>query len=101
MSSREFTTVECHRNESSFGKIGYVETVTTNREIVANHLAYTHLYMFLVAEQVIKPKELEDVDTEESMVLEHKDYAESIKASRDTIKIHKKSMAHGVELVFS
>ncbi len=26
------------------------ETVTTNREIVANHLAYTHLYMFLVAE---------------------------------------------------
>ena len=27
----------------------YVEAVTTNREIVANHLAYTHLYMFLVA----------------------------------------------------
>ena len=26
------------------------EAVTTNREIVANHLAYTHLYMFLVAE---------------------------------------------------
>ena len=25
------------------------ETVTTNREIVANHLAYTLLYMFLVA----------------------------------------------------
>lgn len=22
---------------------------TTNREVVANHLAYTHLYMFLVA----------------------------------------------------
>ena len=49
MASREFTTVECHTNESSFGKIGYVETVTTNREIVANHLAYTYLYMFLVA----------------------------------------------------
>ena len=27
----------------------HVETVTINREIVANHLAYTHLYMFLVA----------------------------------------------------
>ena len=26
------------------------EAVTTNREIVANHLAYTLLYMFLVAE---------------------------------------------------
>ena len=49
MASREFTTVECHANESSFGKIGYDEAVTTNREIVANHLAYTHLYMFLVA----------------------------------------------------
>ena len=47
--SREFTTVEYYTNESSFGKIGYVETVTTNCEIVANHLAYTPLYMFLVA----------------------------------------------------
>ena len=37
-------------NESSLGKIGYEEAVTTNREIVANHLAYTLLYMFLVAE---------------------------------------------------
>lgn len=32
-------------------KIGHMEAVTTNREIVANHLAYTRLYMFLVAEQ--------------------------------------------------
>ena len=48
--SREFTTVECYTNESSLGKIGYEETVTTNREVVANHLAYTLLYMFLVAE---------------------------------------------------
>ena len=47
--SREFMTVEYHTNESSLGKIGYEEAVTTNREIVANHLAYTHLYMFLVA----------------------------------------------------
>ena len=50
-------------------------------------------------QQIINAKELEDVDTEESMVLEHKDYAESIKASRDTIKIHKKSKEHGVEFV--
>lgn len=28
------------------------EAVTTNREIVANHLAYTHLYMFLVADWI-------------------------------------------------
>ena len=49
--------------------------------------------------QVIKPEELEDVDTEESSVLEHRDYAESIKASRDNIKVSKKSTAFGVELV--
>ena len=40
--------------------------------------------------QVIKPDELEDVDTEESSVMEHRDYAESIQAARDVIKIHKR-----------
>ena len=50
-------------------------------------------------EEVIKAEELEDVDTEESMVLEHKDYAESIQAARDGIKIRKRSLTHGVELV--
>lgn len=49
--------------------------------------------------QVIKPEELEDVDTEESSVMEHREYAESIKASRDNIKVDKKSTAYGVELV--
>lgn len=50
-------------------------------------------------EQVISPDELEDADTEESSVLEHREYAESIRASRDNIKIHKRSTAYGVELV--
>lgn len=49
--------------------------------------------------QVIRPEELEDVDTEESSVLEHRSYAESIRASRDNIKVSKKSTAYGVELV--
>lgn len=49
--------------------------------------------------QVIKPKELEDLDTEESSVLEHKEYAESIGASRDTVKIRKRSTVYGVEFV--
>ena len=39
------------------------------------------------------------MDTEESSVLEHKDYAESIRASRDNIKVSKRSTAFGVELV--
>lgn len=47
--------------------------------------------------QVIKPEELEDVDTEESIVMEHGNYAESISASRDNIKIQKKSSAYGVQ----
>ncbi len=47
-------------------------------------------------EEVIKPEELEDVDTEESSILEHRDYAESIQASRDSIKVRKKSTAFGV-----
>ncbi len=49
--------------------------------------------------QVIKPEELEDVDTEESSVLEHREYAETIKASRDNIKIQKKSSVYGVQFV--
>lgn len=48
-------------------------------------------------EQMIQPDELEDIDTEESHVLEHKDYAESIGASRDNIKIRKKSTKYDVE----
>lgn len=50
-------------------------------------------------EQVISPDELEDMDTEESSILEHRSYSESIKASRDSIKVCKKSTAYGVELV--
>ena len=39
--------------------------------------------------QVIKPEELEDVDTEESSVLQNRKYAENIQASWDSIKIRK------------
>ena len=49
-------------------------------------------------EQVIRPDELETEDTEGSSVLEHRDYAESITASRDNIKVSKKSTVYGVEL---
>ncbi len=48
---------------------------------------------------VIRAEELEDIDTEESSLLEHREYTESIQASRDNIKIRKKAAAHGVELV--
>lgn len=55
--------------------------------------------MFFEGAQIIKPEELEDVDTKESSVLEHRDYAESIQAFKDLIKVSKKSSAYGVELV--
>ena len=42
-------------------------------------------------ERVIQPDELEDLDAESSTVLEHRKYAEGITASRDNIKVRKKS----------
>lgn len=50
-------------------------------------------------EQVIQPGELEDLDAESSTILEHRKYAEGIAASRDNIKVRKKSDAYGIELV--
>lgn len=50
-------------------------------------------------EPVIRPEELEDADTEESGIFEHRDYAESIQASRDNIKICKKSLFHNIGFV--
>lgn len=49
--------------------------------------------------QMIKAEELQDVDTEDSVVLEHKKYVESMKASRDNIKIRKRSTVFDVEFV--
>ena len=50
-------------------------------------------------EKIINADELVDVDTEESTVFMHKKYAESIKASRDNMKIRKKSTIYNVEFV--
>ena len=49
--------------------------------------------------QVIKPYELENEDTEASVLLEHRDHTQSIKAVRDNIKIQKKSTVYGVQFV--
>ncbi len=49
--------------------------------------------------QLIKPEELEDRDTEESSILEHRKYAEAIQSSRDNIKIRKRFTVYGVEFV--
>lgn len=47
--------------------------------------------------QIIRPDELEDADTDESVVMEHREHAESLAFSRDNIKIRKNSSAHGVQ----
>ncbi|MCM1223282.1 MAG: Rpn family recombination-promoting nuclease/putative transposase [Lachnospiraceae bacterium] len=49
--------------------------------------------------QIIKPDELEDRDTDESSLLEHRESIKSIQESRDNIKIRKKFTAYGIELV--
>lgn len=49
--------------------------------------------------QVIRPEELEDADTDESSILEHGKYAETIQASRDNIKIRKRAKNYGAEFV--
>ena len=49
--------------------------------------------------EIIKPNELEDIDAEESYILEHREYAESIGALRDNVKIRKKSTKYDVEFV--
>ena len=49
--------------------------------------------------QIIRADELENEDTEDSVVLEHRKQAEGVKAARDNIKIMKKSTAYGVQLV--
>lgn len=48
---------------------------------------------------VIQPDELEDMDTDDSLVLEHREYAQSIQEMRDNIKVCKRSTVRGVEFV--
>ena len=55
--------------------------------------------MLFEGREIIKPGELASEDTETTTVLSHRKHAESLKASRDVIKICKKSTEYGVELV--
>ena len=82
-------------------KIQKLKPDTVLKNYWRNNEQFADLFnaVLLDGRTVIKPEELEDVDTEESSVLEHKEYAESIQASRDNIKIRKKSVVHGVEYV--
>lgn len=48
---------------------------------------------------VIKPEDVENMDTESSSIVEHREFAESITASRDNIKICKKFSVIGTEFI--
>ena len=63
------------------------------------HFADLFNAVLFKGKQLIKPCELEDVDTEESSIIEHREYAESMVATRDVIKIQKRATVQGVELV--
>lgn len=75
------------------------DTVLKNYWNVNEHFADLYNGILFDGKQVIKSEELEDVDTEEATVMEHRKYIEIIRASRDNIKIHKKSAALGIEFV--
>ena len=82
-------------------KIQKLKPDTVLKNYWSNNEQFADLFNAVLfdGEQVIKPSELEDADTEESTVLENKDYVESLQASRDVIKIHKVSNALGVQFV--
>lgn len=82
-------------------KIQNLKPDTVLKNYWSNNEQFADLFNAVLFEgrQVIKPEELEDMDTEESSVLEHREYAESMKVSRDNIKIRKKSSAFGVQFV--
>lgn len=48
---------------------------------------------------LIKPEELEEQDTEETIIQRHRGYVESLKVTRDVIKIQKISTVYGVQFV--
>lgn len=75
------------------------DTVVKNYWRDNGHFADFFNAVLFGGEEAIKADDLEDVDTEESIVLENKKYAESIQASRDNIKVCKRSSLLGVEFV--
>ncbi len=77
--------------------LGYIGRWWSTRACLKNHSRHPHAPLCGIFGPYAE--ELEDVDTESSSVLEHRKYAESIQASRDNIKIRKRSTAHNVEFV--
>lgn len=75
------------------------DTVVKNYWRDNGHFADFFNAVLFGGEEAIKADDLEDADTEESTVLENKKYAESIQASRDNIKVCKRSSLLGVEFV--
>lgn len=75
------------------------DTVLKNYWSDNDQFAYLFNAMLFGGSQVLRPEELTDADTEESSVLEHRDSSISMQASRDNIKICKKSTIYGVEFV--
>lgn len=49
--------------------------------------------------EIIKAEELEELDTEASVLMEHGEFVEPVEAARDNIKIQKKSSVYGVQFV--
>lgn len=74
------------------------DTVLKNYWNDNEHFADLFNAVLFGGEPLITPDELEDIDTEAAFILEHRNYAESIRTSRDSIKVCKKSLTFGAEL---
>ena len=80
-------------------KVQKADTVVKNYWRNNEQFADIFYAVLFTGNKVINPEELEDMDTEESLVLEHKEYIQSIVAARDNVKIRKKSTTYDAEFV--
>ena len=78
----------------------------TNKSVIlkncwSNEEQFADLFnaVLFQGESIIKPEELEELDSEEANILEHGEYAKTLKGSRNVIKVQKVSAARQVQFV--
>jgi len=96
-----YTEDRKRKDENMANKTKRLKPDTVLKNYWRNNERFADLFNAVLfdGKQVLRPEELEDVDTEESSILENKDYAESLQASRDNLKIRKRSSEYGMEFV--
>ena len=96
-----FLKYQVYRKEQLYMRKKVLKADTVVKNYWRNNEQFADIFNAVLfnGNKVIKPEELEDMDTEESLVLEHKEYIQSIVAARDNVKIRKKSTTYDAEFV--